>query len=84
MKYNNETMKLILEELKEQCLKVSNLIDVYDLENKSEDEKDKLIVDMSVNLSILATRSNLIDGYFEEMLEDEPEIEKKEEAVSLN
>lgn len=71
MKYNNETMKLILQELNEQCLKVSNLIDLYDLENKSDEQKDALIVDMSVNLSILATRASLIDGYFEEMLEDE-------------
>jgi broad-specificity NMP kinase len=71
MKYNNETMKLILAELKEQCLKVADLIDSYDLENKSEDEKDDMIVDMSVHLSVLATRSTLIDGYFEEMLEDE-------------
>jgi hypothetical protein len=72
MKYNNETMKLILAELKEQCLKVSQLIEAYDLENKSDVEKDDLIVNLSVNLSILATRSGLIDGYFEEMLEDEP------------
>ncbi len=71
MKYNNETMKLILLELKEQCIKVSTIIDAYDLDNKSAEEKDTLIVDMSVNLSILATRSNLIEGYFEEMLEDE-------------
>jgi hypothetical protein len=72
MKYDNETMKLILGELKDQCLKVSNLIDSYDLVNKFGDEKDGMIVDMSVNLGILATRSGLIDGYFEEMLEDEP------------
>ncbi len=72
MKHTPETMKLILEELKDQCIKVARLIDSYDLDNKSEEEKDNLIVDMSVNLSILASRSTLIDGYFEDLVaEDE-------------
>jgi broad-specificity NMP kinase len=71
MIHKPDSMHRILEELKEQCLKVASLIDSYDLENKSEDEKDALIVDMSLNLSILATRSTLIDGYFDEIISEE-------------
>ena len=71
MIHKPETMTRILEELKEQCLKVASLIDAYDLKNTSEDQKEKMIVDMSVNLSILATRSTLIDGYFNDILSEE-------------
>lgn len=74
MIHKPETMTRILEELKEQCLKVASLIDAYDLENKSEDEKDDMIVEMSVNLSILATRSTLIDGYFEDIIAEEENV----------
>jgi broad-specificity NMP kinase len=74
MIHKPETMSRILEELKEQCLKVANLIDAYDLENKSEDQIDEMIVDMSVNLSILATRSSLIDGYFDNIISEEENV----------
>ena len=74
MIHKGETMGRILEELKEQCLKVANLIDAYDLENKSEDQIDEMIVDMSVNLSILATRSSLIDGYFDNIISVEGNV----------
>ena len=74
MIHKPETMTRILEELKEQCLKVVSLIDAYDLKNTSEDQKEKMIVDMSVNLSILATRSTLIDGYFDDILSEEENV----------
>ncbi len=75
MIYKPENMKRILDELKEQCLKVASLIESYDLENKSENDKDDMIVEMSVNLSILATRSTLIDGYFEDIIAEEEKVE---------
>ncbi len=75
--FKPETIKGILGELQEQCQKVIGLIDSYDLEGKTQDEKDDMIVNMSVNVNILAVRSGLIDGYFEEMLEDEEPTEEK-------
>ena len=74
MIHTPETMTRILEELKEQCLKVASVIDAYDLKNTSEDQKEKMIVDMSVNLSILATRSTLIDGYFDDILSEDEKV----------
>lgn len=74
MIHKPETMSRILEELKEQCLKVANLIDAYDLENKFEDQIEEMIIDMSVNLSILATRSSLIAGYFDNIISEEENV----------
>ena len=74
MIHKPEAMTRILEELKEQCLKVASLIDAYNLKNTSEDQKEKMIVDMSVNLSILATRSTLIDGYFDDILSEDENV----------
>lgn len=66
MRQKPETLKKILEELKDQCNSVSELVELYN--NGSKEDQEKVIADLSVGVSILKTRSELIDGYLEEEL----------------
>ena len=65
MKQKPETMKLILEELKEQCLKTAELINHYNIENKTQDEVDEMSGELSASLAILTVRSGLIESYLD-------------------
>jgi hypothetical protein len=66
MKQKPETLKIILEELKEQCLKTAELISSYDIKNKTQDEADEMIGELSANVSILTVRSGLIESYLDD------------------
>ncbi len=61
-----EGMNVILNELKDQCLKTANLIDNLDTKNKSQDEKDELAGELSASLAILTVNSGLIEGYLDD------------------
>lgn len=74
MKRKPEDMKVILDELKEQCLKTAKLIQNFDPSNKSEDERDEMVGNLSANLAILTVNSGLIESYLdgEEYSSNEP------------
>ncbi len=63
---NQETLLEILDELKEQCDKTSMLIKKMDLEHKSKEEKEDAMGELATEVSILHTRSGLIEGYLDE------------------
>ena len=66
MKRKIEDMNVILNELKDQCLKTANLIENLDTKNKSQDEKDELAGELSASLAILTVNSGLIEGYLDD------------------
>lgn len=73
MKRKIEDMNVILNELKDQCLKTANLIENLDTKNKTQDEKDELAGELSASLAILTVNSGLIEGYL-----DDEDYSKKE------
>lgn len=61
-----DDLKVILEELKEQCLETAKSIESMDLENKTEDEKDEILGDLSAKVAVLNIKSGLVENYLDE------------------
>jgi hypothetical protein len=65
MKRRPEDMKVILNELKDQCLKTANLIQNFDTSDKSEEEREEMVGNLSANLAFLTVSSGLIESYLD-------------------